>query len=135
MRYDLNGDGVPDLIASSAAYTGNLACWQRTTTAAGQTPPSCKGYELANDISLAAYSNWTPVPGWGAIFNGNGFNRALRRVHSHLPGNADCHANPNSDRNAPIVIEATPSRLRPRKWPAWSARPHPAYRVWRATAA
>ena len=42
MRYDLNGDGVPDLIASSPDYTGHLTCWQRTTTAEGQTPRLAK---------------------------------------------------------------------------------------------
>ena len=71
MRYDLNGNGVPD-----SSESARIACWQSTATTPGLTPASCKGYELKNDISLASapYNPWTPIPNWDAVFNGNGFN-------------------------------------------------------------
>ena len=75
MRYDLNGNGVPDVSETSESGTSESettrACWRDTT---GMTRSSCKGYELKSDISLAQYKNtWEPIDSWQAVFDGNGF--------------------------------------------------------------
>ena len=108
MRWDANGDGVPSDAADingdgnagddadRAVFSSHITCSDsRSNTAGasgasgptaagpttGSTTSSCNGYELANDISLAGYSTWTPIPNWNgdadadaAVFNGNGFN-------------------------------------------------------------
>ena len=68
MRWDLNGNGDPDItvsLANQATYNTLLDCPPRTD--------ECKGYELKSDISLASYQNWEPIGPWQAVFDGNGF--------------------------------------------------------------
>lgn len=69
MRYDLDGNGSPDDTSITTAYTDYLTCNQSNTS--GATP--CKGYELGDNISLASYADWDPIPGLESVFNGNGF--------------------------------------------------------------
>ena len=92
LRYDLNGNGLPDNTANYSAYTGgfpngNIA---DTSTPYLGCQSTCTGYELRMDLnfdldgdgqvgvtatSTDPYPNWTPIgpsPGYAATFDGNG---------------------------------------------------------------
>ena len=93
VRYDLDGDGVPETGTSTyrAAFS-NPAAGGCLGTA------SCLGYELANDLDFDTdgsgdvdasddYSNWTPIGGsYAAVFDGN------NRTISNLTIAATAHA-------------------------------------------
>ena len=79
---DINGDGKADA-ADRAMFSSHITCSASPSNTAGAsgasgptaagptTTSSCNGYELANHISLAG--NWTPIPNWSAVFDGNMF--------------------------------------------------------------
>ena len=73
MRYDLNGNGIPDRDLLNTAYTDYLSCGQTNTS----DTASCKGYELKSDISLddlpASDKPWTAIGPWQSVFDGGGF--------------------------------------------------------------
>ena len=72
IRYDLNGDGTVDNSGDQTSYDLGFA-----NAAGNQCPTSCRGYELTDDLSLAAdYANWTPIGGTGGysgVFDGHGY--------------------------------------------------------------
>ena len=86
IRYDLNGNGVPDAAANTTTYaavfpSGNIA---DTSTPYMGCATTCTGYELTANINFAAdrvavtstdpYPNWTPIGGsYAAVFDGKGF--------------------------------------------------------------
>ncbi len=73
IRYDLDGDGVPDRAAYATTYSAAFPFFDEFETC----PGGCKGYELSNDIDLSG-EDWTPIGGGGtsdrynAVFEGNG---------------------------------------------------------------
>ena len=85
VRWDLNGNGVPDAAANTSTYAaafpgGNIA---DTSTPYMGCAAACVGYELDANLYFAAdrvavtstdpYPNWTPIGGsYSAEFNGNG---------------------------------------------------------------
>ena len=99
IRYDLNGNGLPDNTAHYSAYTGgfpngNIA---DTSTPYLGCQSTCIGYELRMDLnfdtdgdgqvgvtatSTDPYPNWQPITvsntGYSAIFEGNG--RTIARL-------------------------------------------------------
>ena len=84
IRWDLNGNGNPDLAEYIDSY--NAAFPNRDNTADGLMgcpQAACKGYELManldfdtdgdNDVDADdGYPNWTPIPTYKAEFHGNG---------------------------------------------------------------
>ena len=84
IRWDLNGNGNPDLANYIDSY--NAAFPNRDNTADGLMgchQAACTGYELManldfdtdgdNDVDADDdYPNWTPIPAYKAIFSGNG---------------------------------------------------------------
>ena len=84
IRWDLNGNGNPDLAEYIDSY--NAAFPNRDNTAEGLMgcpKAACKGYILTanldfdtdgdNDVDTDdAYPNWTPIPTYKAEFHGNG---------------------------------------------------------------
>ena len=95
VRWDLNGNGVPDAAANTTTYAaafpgGNIA---DTSTPYMGCAATCAGYELDANLDFAAdemavtstdaYPNWTPIgpssgTGYSAQFNGNG--RTISRL-------------------------------------------------------
>ena len=98
IRYDLDGNGLPDNAAHYSAYTGgfpngNIA---DTSTPYLGCQSTCIGYELTENLnfdmdgdgrvggattSTDPYPNWTPIgpsPGYAAVFDGNG--RTISRL-------------------------------------------------------
>ena len=95
VRYDSNGDGIPNLAGVSgdtiAAYrtayrtafpTSDITGTDAMGCDVGGTAMQCQGYELAAEIDLASYTNWTPIPNelsdtsansYTGQFNGNGY--------------------------------------------------------------
>ena len=87
IRYDLNGDGLPDAAGNYPAYAGafpdgDLATTTPTAARMG-CQSTCTGYELTANINFAAdgvavtstdpYPNWTPIGGsYAAVFDGKG---------------------------------------------------------------
>ena len=74
MRHDPNGFGNSSNSVYTAAFPNagfGMGC---PIDLSLSSIPKCEGYELAADIPLSAYSNWTPIPAWSATFNGNGYN-------------------------------------------------------------
>ena len=90
IRWDLNGNGNPDLAEYIDSY--NAAFPNRDNTADGLMgcpQAACTGYELManldfdtdgdNDVDADdAYPNWRPIPAYKATFNGNG--RTITRL-------------------------------------------------------
>ena len=84
IRWDLNGNGNPDLAEYIDSY--NAAFPNRDNTADGLMgcpQAACTGYELSanldfdtdgdNDVDTDDdYPNWRPIPAYKAIFSGNG---------------------------------------------------------------
>ena len=85
IRWDLDGNGVPDAAANTTTYaaafpSGNIA---DTSTPYMGCAATCTGYELTANINFAAdgaavtstdpYPNWTPIgPAYAATFDGKG---------------------------------------------------------------
>ena len=85
VRWDLNGNGVPDAAANTTTYAaafpgGNIA---DTSTPYMGCAAACEGYELMANLDFAAdnmavtstdaYPNWAPIGGdYAAVFDGNG---------------------------------------------------------------
>ena len=83
VRFDLDGDGVPDQQAHAASWRAAFPLFD----AARSCPvDGCGGYELSNDIflGLSSFPSWTPIAGgnpmstdpteyYSAVFEGNGF--------------------------------------------------------------
>ena len=73
IRYDLDGNGMPDAQAYVTTYT---AAFPRADLDMG-CAATCKGYELSNDVDLSSVENWTPIgggyspasPGWNGQWN------------------------------------------------------------------
>ena len=73
IRYDLDGNGMPDAQAYVTTYT---AAFPRADLDMG-CAATCKGYELSNDVDLSSVENWTPIgggyspasPGWTGQWN------------------------------------------------------------------
>ena len=87
IRYDLNGDGLPDAAGNYPAYAGAFPDGDLATTTPNAPrmgcPATCTGYELTANINFAAdgiavtstdpYPNWTPIGGsYAATFDGKG---------------------------------------------------------------
>ena len=69
IRYDLDGNGVPD--NGTSDYAAAFPVSARGCSTAGTNGTStCAGYELTNDLTLAGAS--TPIGNYGATFDGNG---------------------------------------------------------------
>ena len=91
IRYDLDGDGVPDERAYATTYSAAFPFSDEF----GMCPGICKGYELSNDVDLSSVSDWTPIGGGGtsdrynAVFEGNGHvvrNMKFARTVGSPPG-------------------------------------------------
>ncbi len=71
IRYDLDGDGVPDREAYATTYSAAFPFSDEF----GTCPGDCKGYELSNDMDLSG-EDWTPIgrgsSRYNAVFEGNG---------------------------------------------------------------
>ena len=87
IRYDLNGDGLPDAAGNYPAYAGAFPDGDLATTTPNAPRmgclSTCTGYELTGNINFAAdgiavtstdpYPNWTPIGGsYAATFDGKG---------------------------------------------------------------
>ena len=88
MRHDPDGNGSVDITdPGHAEYTAafpnpadRMGCPEPTEP----TEPPCKGYELVDDIDLAGYSNWTPIPGWLTTFSGENPRSKLSHTISNM---------------------------------------------------
>ena len=84
LRYDPDGNGLPDNTANYSAYTGgfpngNIA---DTSTPYLGCAAECIGYELMGNLDFAAdgatvtstdaYPNWTPIPSYQSTLDGKG---------------------------------------------------------------
>ena len=84
LRYDPDGNGLPDNAANYSAYTGgfpngNIA---DTSTPYLGCAETCIGYELMANLDFAAdemavtttdaYPNWTPIPSYQSTLDGKG---------------------------------------------------------------
>ena len=67
IRYDQNGDGA----VSSADDDAFAAAFPTPQANLGCAGGACIGYELLNDIDVSG-NNWTPIPEWDTVFEGNG---------------------------------------------------------------
>ena len=76
IRYDLNGDGLPEAVGDYVAYAAAFPAGDLASTGTRMGCASgCIGYELDADLTLAG--DWTPIDGsaagYAAEFNGNGY--------------------------------------------------------------
>ncbi len=84
LRYDPDGNGLPDDAANYSAYTGGFPNGNLSDTS---TPylgcqSTCIGYELTQNLDFAAdgaavtstdaYPNWTPIPSYQSTLDGKG---------------------------------------------------------------
>ena len=84
VRHDLDGDGAPSA-GGGARY---VAAFPNADERMGCPAPSCRGYELANDLN-SNRPNWVPIgvsggqtEAYRAVFNGNGHSISGLRVES-----------------------------------------------------
>ena len=77
LRYDPDGNGLPDDAAHYSAYTGG---YPNGNIADSSTPylgceSACIGYELTGNLESAAavYPGWTPIASYQATLDGKGF--------------------------------------------------------------
>ena len=75
IRYDLNGDGLPEAVGDYVVYAAAFPAGDLASTGTRMGCASgCIGYELDADLTLAG--EWTPIDGaaagYAAEFNGNG---------------------------------------------------------------
>ncbi len=77
LRYDPDGNGLPDDAANYSAYTGG---YPNGNIADSSTPymgcaATCIGYELTGNLDSAAavYPGWTPIASYQATLDGKGF--------------------------------------------------------------
>ena len=84
VRWDPDGDGVPDAGGYRRAFPGaaaGMGCPDGGD--ADELPDACGGYELARDLDFAtdgdgdvddpgARANWAPIGRYAAVFHGNG---------------------------------------------------------------
>ena len=99
LRYDPDGNGLPDNAAHYSAYTGGFPNGNISDTS---TPylgcqSTCIGYELMANLDFAAdgaavtaaddYPNWTPIPSYQSTFDGKG-NTITRLTITGATGNS-----------------------------------------------
>ena len=77
MRYDANGDGIPEAATTTynAAFTGRSGA---AMTRMGCPMGACTGYELTTSLTFPAetsspYTPWTPIATYAGEFNGAGY--------------------------------------------------------------
>ena len=77
MRYDANGDGIPESATTTynAAFSGRSGA---AMTRMGCPMGACTGYELTMSLTFPAatsspYTPWTPIAGYGATLDGAGY--------------------------------------------------------------
>ena len=77
VRYDLDGEGDQDSGITDSAWANYTAAFDRALPAMGCFSVACLGYELAADLDLSGYANWTPLGSYNhnsrtVTFQGNG---------------------------------------------------------------
>ena len=84
MRYDVNGDGIPESATTTynAAFSGRSGA---AMTRMGCPMGACTGYELTMSLTFPAetsspYTPWTPIAGYGATLDGAGYTLTDLRI-------------------------------------------------------